>query len=389
MFFVIPYESRSKIFKIYKNSFYIMSKKNFISKNFNFEKNEKKIVFYPEFLGIEYENKIKKKKLSNINSLAKKIILNNLKSWILIYTIGIFALFPEKIILQISMAITHICKSSYFFILIIIANQFFLKISKYLKFIYLLLISLFLTALSTSTEYFLKINHFLNAAFFVTITIKILILNDLWFDKFLNSEIKNIFFINSIIYRKIRIVITALFFLDLIIKIFLYISLMKNFIYCITIKKISTIISMFMVSKKILSSSEIINSYYSILIFFITNCILIFLYYIAFYKKKITQIDINKIENIYGSKKKFNFLNKNDLFQISLSTFLSIQRKNENFLLLNNLTIENKICKNLDEKKRWIIKKNGINTPFGALLYDNELQVTKQRIWYETKNKKS
>ena len=389
MFFVIPYESRSKIFKIYKNSFYIMSKKNFISKNFNFEKNEKKIVFYPEFLGIEYENKIKKKKLSNINSLAKKIILNNLKSWILIYTIGIFALFPEKIILQISMAITHICKSSYFFILIIIANQFFLKISKYLKFIYLLLISLFLTALSTSTEYFLKINHFLNAAFFVTITIKILILNDLWFDKFLNSEIKNIFFINSIIYRKIRIVITALFFLDLIIKIFLYISLMKNFIYCITIKKISTIISMFMVSKKILSSSEIINSYYSILIFFITNCILIFLYYIAFYKKKRTQIDINKIENIYGSKKKFNFLNKNDLFQISLSTFLSIQRKNENFLLLNNLTIENKICKNLDEKKRWIIKKNGINTPFGALLYDNELQVTKQRIWYETKNKKS
>ena len=164
---------------------------------------------------------------------------------------------------------------------------------------------------------------------------------------------------------------------------------MKNFIYCITIKKISTIISMFMVSKKILSSSEIINSYYSILIFFITNCILIFLYYIAFYKKKRTQIDINKIENIYGSKKKFNFLNKNDLFQISLSTFLSIQRKNENFLLLNNLTIENKICKNLDEKKRWIIKKNGINTPFGALLYDNELQVTKQRIWYETKNKKS
>jgi len=41
------------------------------------------------------------------------------------------------------------------------------------------------------------------------------------------------------------------------------------------------------------------------------------------------------------------------------------------------------------KKKKWIIRKNGINTPFGALLYRNELQITKQRIWHEIKNEEN
>ena len=47
---------------------------------------------------------------------------------------------------------------------------------------------------------------------------------------------------------------------------------------------------------------------------------------------------------------------------------------------------KDKKVKNLSEKKKWIIRKNGINTPFDALLYRNEFQITKQRIWHEIKN---
>ena len=379
-----------QFFKFSKSYSILKVRKLFISSDYDYAKNEKKISFYPEFLGLT--NKINTTTLISkldFNFFSNIIFFNILKSWIIIYSIGTFFIFPEKIFFQITTPMINICNFCYFYSIVLLANQIFLKISKYSKFISFLKINLFLLVLSTLTEYFLKTNKILKNTFLITFAIKVLILKDMWMDRYSNIEIKNNFFINSMIYRKIRIYITTGLLLDLIPKIFLFFSRLENFQYFIASSELVNYPSLFVFSDKLLYFSEISNSFYSILIFSIINCTSTFLYYVAFDKKKNSkEHNANRNKNLYLVKKKYEILNEKNQYEAPLSAFLHLEKKNENFLFFNELLTDQKSSKNLEEKKRWIIKKNGINMPFSLILHGNEFQVTKQRIWYDIKNKK-
>nr|UXY88291.1 HAN_1g46 [Cryptomonas curvata] len=385
------YLASLQFFKISKSYSKLKVKKSFISSDYNSTKNEKKISFYPEFLGVTNKNKtITLISKLNFNFFSKIIFLNTLKSCIIIYSIGTFFIFREKIFFQITTPMINICNFFYFYIIVLLADQIFLKISKYSKFISFLKVNLFLLVLSTLTEYFLKANNILKNTFLITFAIKILILKDLWMDWHSNIELKNNFFINSMIYRKIRINITIGLLLDLIPKIFFFFSHLENFQYFIASSQLVNYPSLFVFSDKILYISEISNSFYSILIFSIINCTSIFLYYVAFDKKKNSEEhNANSTKNFHLMEKKYVILNEKNQYEAPLSTFLHLERKNKNFLFFNELLTSQKSSKNLDEKKRWIIKKNGINMPFSIILHGNEFQVTKQLIWYDIKNKKN
>jgi hypothetical protein len=381
----------SQSFKISKSYSTLKVKKLFISSDYESAKNEKKISFYPEFLGVTNKNKtITLISKLNFNFFSKIIFFNTLKSWIIIYSIGTFFIFPEKIFFQITTPIINICNFCYFYTIVLLADQIFLKVSEYSKFISFLKINLFLLVLSTLTEYFLKANNILKNTFLITFAIKVLILKDMWMDPYSNFEIKNNFFINSMIYRKIRIYLTTGLLLDLIPKIFLFFSHVKNFHSFIASSQLVNYASLFIFSDKILYFSEISNSFYSILIFSIINCTSIFLYYVAFDKKKNgEEYNASSTKNLNLMKKKYVILNEKNHYEAPLSMFLHLEKKNATFLFFNELLTGQKNSNNLDENKRWIIKKNGINMPFSIILHGNEFQVTKQRIWYDIKNKKN
>ena len=85
----------------YKNCSLLKAKKKFSSINYDSTKNDRIIIFYPEFLGIGYEttNEIKS------HNLNKIISINILKSCVIIYTTSIFFLFPEQIVIHITTVI--------------------------------------------------------------------------------------------------------------------------------------------------------------------------------------------------------------------------------------------------------------------------------------------
>jgi hypothetical protein len=384
------YLASAKFFRISKNYSTLKGKKLFISIDYDSAKNEKNICFYPEFLGIAIKtNTTNIISNFNFNFFSKIIFFYILKIWIIIYILYTFFLLPENIIFQNSTSIINICNFCYFFGIVLLVDQIFLKISKYSKFISFLRINLFLLMLLTFTEYFLKANNVLKNIFLITFTIKVLILNDMWMDRYSNIEIKNNCFINSTIYRKIRTTITTGLLLDLIAKILLFSSHLKDLQYFIACLQMVNYKSFFVISDKLLYFNEITNSFYSILIFSIINCTSIVLYYVAFDKKKNNQEhDTNITKNLHTKKKKYEILNDKNNYAAPLSTFLHLEKNNEDFLPFNEIIIDQKNSKNLDEKKKWIIKKNGINLPFSIILHGNEFQVTKQRIWYDIKNKK-
>jgi hypothetical protein len=365
----------------FKNYSSLKAKKKFSSINYDSTKNDRIIIFYPEFLGIEYEHKNE----INSYSLNKIISMNILKTWAIIYTTSICFLFPEQILIHLITVTNCICKICFFLFLFLIAKRFFLKILKYSKFTNFLIIILFLFILLTITDYFLKINKIFNKNLFITMTVEFLILKDLWIDKYFNLEIKNSFFIDSIIYKRIKTVITVIFSLDLIFRIYIYYPILEKFQSFLPLSELKNFATLFVYSNNELFFNKTINSTYSLLILSLISCIIIFLYYIAFYKKKKNLTNIKKLPTY----KKYNFLSKNNQLTFPLCRFLFLENKNDNLLLFEKLIVYNNNRDLLEEKKRWIIKKNAISIPFGIILYANEFQVTKQKIWYEIKNKKS
>ena len=303
----------------------------------------------------------------------------------MIYTTSIFFLCPEQIIFHIMTLSDCISKLCSFFILVLIVKQFFLKILKHSKFTRLVIVIIFLFTVSTITDHLLKITKILKKNFFFIITIKILVLKDLWIDKYFDSEIKNNFFLDSILYRIIKTLITAIFFLDLLFKICLFYPNLENFHYFLSLRQLIIFTDLYISPNNQIFFNKIVNSTYSILILCTVNCVIIFLYYIAFYKKK---SDHNNVKNLYEIRK-YNFLSKNNKFIAPLGRFLFLEKKNETLLSFDKIPDNKNNWKTLEEKKRWIVRKNAINIPFGIILYANEFQVTKQRIWYEIKNGKS
>ena len=48
---------------------------------------------------------------------------------------------------------------------------------------------------------------------------------------------------------------------------------------------------------------------------------------------------------------------------------------------------KNSISSPIEEARRWKIKKKGIRTPFSESVWNNELPLLKQNLWYEIKSK--
>jgi hypothetical protein len=265
----------------------------------------------------------------------------------------------------------------------LLIDQFFLKISKHSNFIQTQEINLFLFILSSLTEYFLQLTFFVEG-FVITNLVKIFILKDLWYDKCTDSEIKNNFFSNAMIYREIKITVTLVFILDLIIKFFICLQNLKRFQHFLTLSKIVNDNNLFIFTKNLLYHVEIFNSSYSVLFILFIICNSMILYYITFYKKI----------NIYERSSprvdlKYNFLNMKDSFCDPVSTLMTLKQKNEHTLYIDEFISNEENRGSYIEKSKWMVKKSGINVPFAMIIFANEFQLTKQRLWYEIKNEKN
>nr|UXY87787.1 hypothetical protein CcurKRNrm2_p096 [Cryptomonas curvata] len=384
MFLISTFRPSLKCYKYFNGYSLLKAKKNFFTSNYDSAKNDRMLIFYPEFLGIEYKNKKNIDRI-NLRNLTMITSINILKSLIVMYTTSIFYLFPEQVIFHLIKVNNFIYKLYFFFILVLITKKFFLKILKYSKFIPSFIVILFLFTISTITDYFLEVVKILKKYFFLTTIIKFLVIKDLWFDNYFNSEIKSTFFLNSMFYRMVKTVITVIFLLDIIFKICIYSKNLEKIQYFLSLTQLTKFTHLFIYSTEKIFFNKIVNSTYSILILCVINCIIIFLYFLAFYRKKSKQ---NNTKILYTFRN-YNFLNKSNRYLSPLCRFLFLERKNENLLIVDKLPVNGSNWNSLEEKKRWVIKKNAINIPFGIILYANEFQVTKQKIWYEIRNRKS
>jgi len=93
------------------------------------------------------------------------------------------------------------------------------------------------------------------------------------------------------------------------------------------------------------------------------------------YFKEILQNDTNRTTSIDNPSSSISDLKSREKVEINdIEEMLNSEKKN----LISGTT---------EKSNRWKIKKKGIRTPFPESVWNNELPILKQNLWYEIKSR--
>lgn len=93
------------------------------------------------------------------------------------------------------------------------------------------------------------------------------------------------------------------------------------------------------------------------------------------YLKEIFQNDTNRTTTINNPSSSISDLKSTEMTGIKdIEEMLDSEKKNL-------------ISSNTEKSSRWKIKKKGIRTPFPESVWNNELPILKQNLWYEIKSR--